>query len=190
MKKSLNVLMLVIALVAVQACGSKSKETKDISTVSVTGKNVVMTSAEKKARLEKERTERAEQRRTELEKLVKTQLTYIDAKGNIVYNKAEEDPLFSGGDGAMVQYLRDNLKFPEEARKKDLEGTVFVDFVIGKNGIVREVAVTDEIYSEVDMSFIHEAIRVVTSMPKWQPGRQHGKPVDVKFSIPITFEMI
>jgi len=99
-------------------------------------------------------------------------------------------PSYNGGEKAMTKFLNDNVKFPEEAQEKGIEGTVFVDFIIAANGIVREVEVTDETNEDVDQSFRNEAIRVVSSMPAWVPGRQHGKAVDVRFSIPITFEMI
>jgi periplasmic protein TonB len=67
---------------------------------------------------------------------------------------------------------------------------VFVDFIVVANGSVREVMTTDMPGEEIDQSLRDEAIRVVSNMPKWVPGRQHGKPVDVKFSLPITFRMI
>ena len=71
-----------------------------------------------------------------------------------------------------------------------MEGTVFVDFVIGANGIVREVVVKDAPGEDVDPSFKTEAIRVVSSMPKWTPGKQNGKPIDVSYSLPVTFQIL
>jgi TonB family protein len=191
MKKNLNILALAIALLAVQACGSKTEtENKEVAAKEITAPEaVVLTVAERKAKLEKEKAERIEQRKIAREKLAATSLTYTDATGDVVYHKVESDPSFNGGNDAMLAYLHDNMKFPESARDKGVEGTVFVDFVVGKSGIVREVEVTEATSDEVDQSFRVEAIRVVSAMPKWLPGRQQGKVVSVKFSIPITFEL-
>ena len=87
----------------------------------------------------------------------------------------------------MHKYLKDNLEFPPSAEDKGSEGTVYVDFIVGSDGVVREATATSYTYDEVDPAFQTEALRVVNSMPRWIPGRQHGKPVDVKFSVPITF---
>ena len=190
MKKNLTIFVLAVALMVAQACGSKSEKASEESVAAETTTPVVLTAAEKRAKIENERAARAEKRRVEFEKLAKITPYYTDSKGNIVYNKAEVDPSFTGGDKAMMKYLRDNLKFPEDAQKEGLEGTVFVDFVVTANGAVREVTVTDSPGEEVDQSFRTEAIRVVTSMPKWIPGRQRGKSVDVKFSLPVTFQII
>jgi protein TonB len=119
---------------------------------------------------------------------VKTKPTYKDASGKMVYNKAEIDPSFTGGDDAMMQYLRDNINYPADAREKGIEGTVFIDFVVGDNGKVREVVVSD-IVGDEDQSLKDEAARVVSSMPTWIPGRQRGEAVDTRFSIPITFQL-
>jgi len=89
-----------------------------------------------------------------------------------------------------MKYLQDNTNFPKDAEKKGLEATVFVDFIVGANGVVREVGVTDTPGEEVETSFRVEAIRVVSTMPKWIPGRQRGKSVPVRFSLPIAFQII
>ena len=89
----------------------------------------------------------------------------------------------------MMKYLNDNMTYPKDAEEKGVEGNVFVDFIVAADGSVREAAVTDAPGEEVDQSLRNEAIRVVTGMPKWVPGRQRGKAVDVKFSLPVTFLM-
>jgi TonB family protein len=195
MKKRLNLFFIAIAIitiVAMQACGTKTEKPNDelVATETTSAETVSPTVAEKRAMIQKIRAEREEARRIQLEELAKTTPTFKDADGNIIYNKAETDPSFDGGGKAMTTFLRDNVKYPQEAQDKELEGTVFVDFVVTKEGNVREVAVTDATSEDVDQAFRNEAIRVVTAMPKWLPGRQHGKAVDVKFSIPITFELI
>ena len=188
MKNTLNILMLATGLFVMQSCGSK-KNSEAMAENSVEQKEVALTAAEKRAAFEKQREERAEKRRIAYEKLAMTTPSYTDANGNVVYNKAESDPVFAGGKNAMTSYLKENLKFPQDALDKQEEGIVFVDFVIAKNGTVREVEVTDQTNENIDPAFRSEAARVVSAMPKWTPGLQHGKAVDVKFSLPISFEL-
>lgn len=194
MKKNLTIIVLALTLLIVQACGSKTETnsaTANESEMSVeNAKEDAARRAERRAALEKTRVAREEQRRAALEERVRTSPFYTNADGKIVYNKAEIDPSFVGGKNALEKYLNDNLQFPQEAKDNGLEGTVFVDFVVAENGAVTEVEVTEETNEEVDQSFRNEAIRVVTSMPNWTPGRQRGKAVDVKYSLPITFQMI
>ena len=189
MKTSLNIFVLGVALVVAQACGSKSEQSNDTNAASETPA-LEITVDEKRALAEKKRAARAESRRIELEERIKTTPYYTDAQGNVVFNKAEVDPTYEGGEKAMMKYLNDNIVFPKEAEEKGLEGTVFVDFVIGANGIVREVVVKDAPGEDVDPSFKTEAIRVVSSMPKWTPGKQNGKPIDVSYSLPVTFQIL
>lgn len=191
MKKNLNLFVLAIVLMLAQACGPKTEKNEEpIATETPDVKEVTaLTVAEKRAKLEREKSERLELRRIEFEKQAKLTPTFTDAEGKVVFIISEVAPSFNGGDKAMMEYLRDNIEFPKEAEEKGIEGTVFVDFIVAESGSVRQVEVTDATSDDVDQSFRTEAIRVVSSMPKWVPGRQHGKPVDVKFSIPITFQM-
>ena len=197
MRKILNMVLLGASLVVAQACGSKSAE-NDTATLthedSVTNQliakeEVKLTLAEKRVLIDKQTAAREERRRLELEERIKTSPTYVNVDGKMIYNKAEVDPAFVGGKKAMMQYLNDNIQFPKDAETEELEGTVFVDFVITEAGDVREVGVTDAPGEEVDQRFRDEAIRVVSSMPKWVPGKQHGKPVQVKYSLPIAFQI-
>lgn len=199
MKKNLNIFAMIVAFAALQACGSKSEQNNnDYSAVedSVTldatevKEEVILTADERRVKLEKETAMREEERRIALEELAKTTPTFTDAKGNIVYNKAEVEPSFEGGKKAMMNYLQDNIKFPKEAQDNGIEGTVFVDFIVSADGSIREVGVTDAPGEIIDPSFSAEAIRVVSAMPKWIPGRQRGKAVEVKYSLPITFRMM
>lgn len=182
-------MMLATGLLVVQACGSK-KSSEAAGETAVEKKEIALTAAERKAKFEKQRAERAEKRRIAYEKLCMSAPTYTDAKGNLVYNKSESEPSYVGGKKAMMSYLKDNLKYPQDALEKQDEALVYVDFVIGKDGIVREVEVTEATNEDVAVSFRSEAARVVSSMPRWTPGIQHGKAVDVKYSVPISFEIL
>jgi TonB family protein len=190
MKKLVNILMLAVALITVQACGSKSEKNEKATDDDKVVKTSMPTAEERKAQLKKQKADRAERRKRENEERLKISPTYKDSKGKVVYNKAEVDPSFKGGEEALVKYLNEHIKYPEEAKKRGVEGTVYVDFVVAEDGSVRETVVNDGPGEKVDQSLRDEAIRLVQSMPKWVPGRQRGKPVDVRFSLPITFELL
>jgi TonB family protein len=187
MKNIVGITMLAVSLLIAQSCGPK----KDSSTEAVAGekKEVTTTAAERKATFEKQQAARTERRKLEYEERLRNTPTYTDTNGNLVYNKAELEPAYVGGNDALTNYLKDNLVYPQEALDKQEEGLVFVDFVVAKNGTIREVEVTEQTNEDVDVSFRSEAARVVSAMPGWTPGRQKGKAVDVKFSLPISFQL-
>jgi TonB family protein len=193
MKKSINVLLLIVTLVAVQACSTGSEKNEKTAEAAKSEPTATaakaITPEERRAAFEKKRVSLEEKQRLAREERLKASVTYKDAEGHLVYNKAEEDPSFNGGDRAMKQFLHDNVKFPVGAAEEGLDGTVFIDFVVSSNGNVREVVATNIPGEEVDQRFIDEAVRVVKSMPRWLPGRQHGKAVDVSYTIPIAFEL-
>jgi TonB family protein len=189
MKNTLKIFLLATCLLVMQACGSK-KNSETREETSVVKKIPVLSAADKRAKFEKQRADRAERRRIEYEKLCMNTPSYTDTKGNLVYNKAELSPSFVGGNEAMMTYLKNNVKYPQEELDKQDEGLVYVDFVIGKDGSVREVEVTEQTNENVEVSFRSEAARVVSAMPKWTPGRQRGKAVDVKYSLPISFQLL
>ena len=102
-----------------------------------------------------------------------------------VYQIVEEMPEFPGGAEAMMKSIAGNIKYPEAAIDKNIEGRVFVSFVIEKDGSVSNVKVLRGIGGGCD----EEAARVISSMPKWKPGKQKGKPVRVSYQIPIMFKL-
>ena len=93
-------------------------------------------------------------------------------------------PEFPGGDVGLSKYLAENVKFPENAKKDSLSRKVFVQFVINQDGDVENVKVA----RGVDKAFDKEAIRVVESMPKWEPAKQFGKPVKFTHTIAVAFK--
>ena len=101
-----------------------------------------------------------------------------------VYDITEMMPEFPGGNEAMMDYLKKNIKYPESAKKSGKKGRVIVQFTIGSDGGVRDVKVRRGVDPDIDK----EAVRVVSSMPKWTPGKQDGKPVAVKYTLPILFD--
>lgn len=97
----------------------------------------------------------------------------------------EEMPKFPGGDKALIEFLQKNVKYPVEAQKKGVEGRVVVSFVVEKDGSLTEIKTV----KSVDPLLDEEAVRVVSAMPKWEPGKQKGKPVRVKYNVPISFKL-
>ena len=97
----------------------------------------------------------------------------------------EEMPKFPGGDKALIEFLQKNVKYPVEAQKKGVEGRVVVNFVVEKDGSLTEIKTV----KSVDPLLDEEAVRVVSAMPKWEPGKQKGKPVRVKYNVPISFKL-
>jgi periplasmic protein TonB len=89
----------------------------------------------------------------------------------------------------MMEYLRANLTYPDQAQRDGVEGTIFVDFIIDKNGSVRDIIATDVVGENIDQALKDEAVRVVTGMPTWVPGTQRGVAVDARYSVPITFQL-
>ena len=102
-----------------------------------------------------------------------------------VFSVVEQMPEFIGGDAALWKYLATSVKYPHVAIEKNIQGKVFVTFVVGKDGIVKNA----QLARGVDQSLNAEAIRVVNNMPKWTPGKQNGKEVAVKFTVPINFKL-
>ncbi|GAB3994365.1 hypothetical protein GCM10028807_31960 [Spirosoma daeguense] len=102
-----------------------------------------------------------------------------------VFTVVEQQPEYPGGMRALGQYLAKNLRYPAEARQKRVQGRVFLQFVVSTTGSVRDLRVLKGIGSGCD----EEAIRVVSQMPNWTPGKQQGRPVNVQYNLPIQFSL-
>lgn len=107
----------------------------------------------------------------------------IKAAGEDAYQVVEEMPEFPGGMKALMDYLSANVKYPEAAKQAGISGRVTTIFVVGEDGVIRDVKVVRSVSPELDA----EAIRVMSSMPKWKPGKQDGKPVPVRYTVPVNF---
>lgn len=101
------------------------------------------------------------------------------------FTVVEVMPIFPGGQTALVQYIASHLKYPPVAQENGVQGRVFVSFVVGEDGYVEDV----QVIKGVDPSLDKEAVRVVKSLPRWTPGNQQGKPVRVRYSVPVTFAL-
>lgn len=109
----------------------------------------------------------------------------LNAAGNEVLDIAETMPEFKGGVNALLKYLSNNIKYPKTAEKAGIQGRVVVQFVVDKDGSIEDTKVVSSVDPELDK----EALRVVNAMPNWKPGRQDGKPVRVKYTVPIMFRL-
>ena len=104
---------------------------------------------------------------------------------NGVYQIVEEMPKFPGGEDALMDYVSKNVVYPKEAQEKGISGRVFVGFIVEKDGSVSDVKVLRGIGGGCD----EEAVRVISGLPKWKPGKQEGKPVRVSYQMPINFKL-
>ncbi|OAV73066.1 hypothetical protein Barb7_03006 [Bacteroidales bacterium Barb7] len=102
-----------------------------------------------------------------------------------IFTVVEKMPEFPGGQAALLKFLATSIKYPVIAQENGIQGRVTVSFVVNKDGSV----VDAEVVRGVDPSLDKEALRVVGIMPKWSPGEQRGKPVRVKYTVPVTFRL-
>lgn len=102
-----------------------------------------------------------------------------------IFTVVEEMPQFPGGETALLQYLAKSVKYPVIAQENGIQGRVICSFTINKDGKVVDPVVV----RGVDPSLDKEAIRVINAMPAWKPGKQRGKPVRVKYTVPINFRL-
>lgn len=102
-----------------------------------------------------------------------------------VFMVAEQMPEFPGGMKELLKFLQDNLKYPENAMKNNVQGRVIVQFVVEKDGTPTEFKVLRSVDPDLDA----EALRVMKAMPKWKPGMQKGQVVRVKFTVPVSFTL-
>ena len=106
-------------------------------------------------------------------------------KNNMVYDVVEVMPQYPGGQIAMLKYIMENIKYPKQIMEEGIQGRVTVSFIVEKDGRVSNVRLLRSVQPSLDK----EAIRVVKSMPKWTPGKHNGKPVRVRFNLPVMFKL-
>jgi TonB family protein len=191
-----NVLTIFACLAALALTNCESKKEKEEKEAAIAAAKADSTTAantaafeERRARIKRERDELSERRRLAAEEKAKASATYKDVKGKTVYYKSEVMPVFRGSQEELEQYIQDNVNYPTSAQADQVEGTVLVDFVVGADGVVRDVEVAETTSDAVKEKLSEEAVRVVSAMPTWTAGTQGGKPVDVRVSLPITFQL-
>lgn len=125
----------------------------------------------------------------------------IDSQGNEVWSNevdsalyelrdsphlvVEQMPSFPGGEQSLIQFLSFNIKYPEKAKSNNVTGTVYIAFMISKNGMVKDIRIIRGVDDDID----REALRVIGGMPRWFPGIQDGRFVNVQYNLPIRFSL-
>jgi len=109
----------------------------------------------------------------------------VAQKSDSVYQVVDEMPVYPGGDAALLKYLAKNTTYPVDAKEKGIQGKVVARFCVNADGSISKVTVVKAASPELDM----EAIRVVKTLPAFQPGKQGGKPVPVWYMVPINFTL-
>ncbi len=109
-----------------------------------------------------------------------------DEEEEVIFMIVETMPEFPGGPQALFKYLSENVKYPVIAQENGIQGRVTCQFVVNKDGAIVDVEV---VRSGGDASLDKEAVRVIKSMPKWNPGKQRGKAVRVKYTVPVNFKL-
>ena len=120
-----------------------------------------------------------------LKKFASTSLSII-IDSNQTYFKIEKMPVFPGGEGAFIDYIQMNVNYPLKARKKGIQGTIYVGFVIDQNGKPTEVKIER---GGLGYGLEEEAMRVIRSMPNWTPGSVKDVPARVQYTFPIKFKL-
>ena len=113
------------------------------------------------------------------------QKTVVSQKNEKVFDVVEQMPEYPGGMQALFEFLSQNIKYPEDAQKQKVEGRVLATFVVETDGSISNVEVVKHAFPSLD----NEAVRVIQAMPKWTPGKQGGKVVRVKYTVPINFSL-
>jgi periplasmic protein TonB len=102
-----------------------------------------------------------------------------------IMTKVDQQTVFPGGASAMYEYLGANIKYPNEAQKKNISGKVFLKFVVKKDGSIGDV----EVLKGIGYGCDEESVRVVKAMPKWRPAKYKGKNVACYFNMPIVYKL-
>ena len=118
-------------------------------------------------------------------KYVPVQVVEEEPEEQTIFEVVENMPEFQGGQAALMAYLAKNIKYPTIAQENGTQGRVIVQFVVNKDGSI----VDAKVVRSVDPYLDKEALRVINTMPKWKPGMQRGKPVRVKFTVPVMFRL-
>jgi len=108
-----------------------------------------------------------------------------DNDDSIIFIRVEEMPEFPGGMAALGRYIAENVRYPAIAQENRIQGRVYVTFVVNKQGVVQDVAIS----RGVDPALDKEALRVINSLPNWKPGKQREKPANVRYTVPINFKL-
>lgn len=174
--KYLYVLPLAAIAVTAFARPEVSTQVEELSSVKVTDLTAIV---------ETNVTQKAIEQVKDTLKRTKAKATPPVGASNKVYDVVEEMPVFPGGTSALMDFVKQNLRYPAKAIQDQIEGRVIVQFIVKADGKVTDAAVIRSVREDLD----NEAVRVVRSMPVWTPGKQRGKAVAVKYTMPIAYNL-
>ena len=177
-------ILLIILIIPILSCGVKKElETAQQEKIELEKR---LTELEKKQSELKESNEsfsnQNEEYRNKINELYRNN---SQPKVEKIFSFVEESPEFPGGEEKLMKFLTTNLKYPQIARENAVEGNVYVKFIIEKDGSITNIQVARGIGYGCDQ----EAVRVVKTMPKWEPGKQRGTPVRSRFILPFKFKL-
>ena len=112
-------------------------------------------------------------------------LTNESVDENGVYMVCDQMPMYPGGMQELMKYLQKNIQYPQEAKEKGIHGRVIVQFIVEKDGSIKDTKVIRGVNSSLD----NEALRVINAMPKWEPGKHKGEAVSVRYTVPVSFKL-
>ena len=104
---------------------------------------------------------------------------------SVIYDYCEEMPEFPGGEGKLLQFIAENVRLPKCVTDAGVKGRCVVEFVVEKDGTISDFKIVRSLHKDCDA----EAIRVLQTMPRWKPGMERGKPVRVKYTVPVEFRL-
>ena len=104
---------------------------------------------------------------------------------SVIYDYCEEMPEFPGGEGKLLQFIAENVRLPKCVTDAGVKGRCIVEFVVEKDGTISDFKILRSLHKDCDA----EAIRVLKKMPRWKPGMERGKPVRVKYTVPVEFRL-
>ena len=113
------------------------------------------------------------------------QVAKVPTQGEEIFNVVEQMPEYPGGVGELMKFIQRNIRYPKEAQEQGKQGRVVVQFVVEKDGSITDAKVARSADPQLDA----EALRIVSEMPKWTPGKQRGKEVRTRFTVPVTFRL-
>lgn len=109
----------------------------------------------------------------------------VETNNNEPFITVAEMPVFPGGNASLMSYIAENTKYPAEAVENNIQGKVFVKFAVEADGSVNRIVILRGVHPLLDQ----EAVRVISTLPLWKPGKQNGRPVPVWFSVPVDFQL-
>ena len=171
--KYLYVLPLATVAIAAFARPEVSNEVNEISSVKVKDLASIV------------KAEEAKSVENSSEQMVLNTDSVSPVKEKVIFQVVEKAPEFPGGMEECMKFLGNSIKYPAEAHKNGIQGRVIVSFVVTDEGDIQNPVIVKGVDSLLDA----EALRVIQMMPKWKPGKQRGKAVNVKFTIPVTFKL-